>query len=181
MSQNISVSELKQLLEADPSIQMVDVRGPDEYASGHIPRAINIPLEQLEGRLDDLGGRVVVLCRSGNRAGMACELLKAHHNDLLLLEGGTQAWQGAGLPVTQSIRNTRWSLERQVRLAAGLMVLIGTLLSLFLNPAWIYLAVFVGAGLTFAGATDLCLMATLLAKLPWNQAKPRLTETSAKS
>ena len=175
MSKTINATDLRKLIDVDPAIQLVDVRSADEFASGHVPRATNIPLEQLEGRLDDLGGRVVVLCRSGKRASMACDLLRAHHDDLLLLEGGTQAWVEAGLPVTEPARRVRWSLERQVRLAAGIMVLIGTLMSLFVSPSWIYLAVFVGAGLTFAGATDLCLMASLLAKLPWNQPKAQLT------
>lgn len=177
MSKTISVADLKKLLETDSAIQLVDVRGVDEYASGHLPRATNIPLEQLEGRLEDLGNHVVVLCKSGNRASMACELLRSHHDELTLLEGGTQAWAEAGLPLTKPIRRTRWSLERQVRLAAGLLVLTGTLLSIFVNAGWIYLAVFVGAGLTFAGATDLCLMASLLAKLPWNQPKTTLNQT----
>lgn len=181
MSKTINASDLKELIASDPSVQLVDVRSADEFAGGHVPRATNIPLEQLEGRLDDLGGRVVVLCRSGKRASMACDMLRAHHDDLLLLEGGTQAWMEAGLPVTEPTRQVRWSLERQVRLAAGIMVLIGTLLSLFVNPGWIYLAIFVGAGLTFAGATDLCLMASLLAKLPWNQPKAQLNHSQSRS
>jgi rhodanese-related sulfurtransferase len=169
MKQTINVSELQRLLSTDPGLQMIDVRSPEEYAIGHVPRAVNIPLDQVETRLPDLGARVAILCHSGTRASMACELLYAHHPDLLVVEGGTQAWIAAGNKITASARPTRWTLERQVRLIAGLLVLTGTVLSLTAAPGWIYLAMFVGAGLTFAGATNVCMMATLLAKLPWNR------------
>lgn len=169
MKSTITISELDQLIQTDPSLQLLDVRSPGEYASGHVPRAINIPLEQVESRIGDLGtSHVAILCQSGNRAGMACELLREHHSNLLLVEGGTEAWVNAGKPVTASTAS-RWSLERQVRLIAGLLVLLGTVLSLLVNPAWIYAAMFVGAGLTFAGLTNFCGMAFLLAKLPWNR------------
>lgn len=168
-------------MESDPNVQLVDVRSPDEYAGGHAARAINVPLDELEARLDDLGDRVAILCNSGNRASMACELLADHHGNVMLVEGGLEAWSKSGMPVTEPTRGTRWSLERQVRLGAGLMVLAGTLLSLAVNPAWIYLAVFVGAGLTFAGLTNLCLMAGLLAKLPWNRPKCSKPKTLVQS
>jgi hypothetical protein len=99
---------------------------------------------------------------------MACEMLRQHHDGLLLVEGGTQAWIDAGLPIVSSVSN-RWSLERQVRLGAGVMVLVGTILAALGYSAWLYLAMFVGAGLTFAGLTNVCGMALLLAKLPWNR------------
>lgn len=171
MSKSITVTELARIMNEDSNVQIVDVRSPDEYAGGHAPRSINIPLDELEARIDDLGERVALLCNSGNRASMACELLAAQHSNVLLVEGGLEAWVKSDLPVTSPTRATRWSLERQVRLGAGLMVLTGAVLSLTVDPAWIYLAVFVGAGLTFAGLTNLCLMAGLLAKLPWNRPK----------
>lgn len=181
MSKTIDVHELKRIMENDPTVQIVDVRSQDEFESGHVPRAVNIPLEQLEARLDDLGGRVAIFCRTGNRASMACDLLSAHHDNVMIVDGGLVAWSEAGLPVTPSLKRARWSLERQVRLGAGLMVLAGTLLSLTVNSAWIYLAVFVGAGLTFAGLTDLCLMAGMLAKLPWNRPKSTNPKPSVQS
>lgn len=171
MSQTITVRELARRVESDPELQLIDVRSPGEYAAGHVPRALNIPLEQVETRLEDLGsGPIAVLCQSGRRAGMACELLRAHHDNLLLVEGGTSAWMESGLPLAASAAS-RWSLERQVRLIAGLLILTGTLLSLFVSQAWIGLAIFVGAGLTFAGLTNICGMAAILALLPWNRPK----------
>lgn len=169
MSQTITVEQLARRIEAGDAIQLVDVRSPGEYAAGHVPRATNIPLEQVEARLDDLGHvPIAVLCQSGSRAGMACDALAAHRDDVLLVEGGTDAWVGAGLPLV-STTTSKWALERQVRLIAGLLVLVGTVLSVLITPAWVYLAMFVGAGLTFAGLTNVCGMAFLLARLPWNR------------
>jgi rhodanese-related sulfurtransferase len=87
---------------------------------------------------------------------------------MAILEGGTAAWIQQGLPVVRTTK-TRWSLERQVRLGAGLLVLLGVVLALTVNPYWLALTAFVGAGLTFAGLTDLCAMAEILGRMPWNR------------
>ncbi|HLO98974.1 MAG TPA: rhodanese-like domain-containing protein [Fimbriimonas sp.] len=178
MNKTISIQDLHDRLAAGEKIQLVDVRSPGEYAAGHVPQAINIPLEQVEARLGDLhGGQVAVLCQSGTRAGMACNILKSSHDGLLLVEGGTKAWIAGGFPVVRSSANT-WSLERQVRLVAGLLVLIGTTLAVTVNLSWIGLAMFVGAGLTFAGLTDVCGMAHLLKLMPWKKAASCVTMTA---
>lgn len=157
------------MIESQASLQLVDVRSPGEYASGHVPQAINIPLEQLETRIGDIGAAsVAVLCQSGRRAEMACGVLKHLPRQILLVDGGTQAWVNQGLPLVSSVTN-KWSLERQVRLIAGLLVLVGSVLATLGYGTWLYLAMFVGAGLTFAGLTNICGMALLLGKLPWNQ------------
>lgn len=169
MATPITVQQLRQHLHEGQSIQVIDVRSPGEYAAGHVPRATNIPLEQVEARLGDIGpGPVAVICQSGRRASMACETLAQIHSDLLLVEGGTSAWQGAGFPVV-AMSGGRWSLERQVRFVAGLMVFVGALLGLTVTPGWTFLALFVGFGLAFAGLTNTCGLAFLLAKLPWNR------------
>lgn len=169
MKKIITVEDLSRLIDSDPALQLIDVRSPGEYAAGHVPRALNIPLEQVEARIDDLGdSKVAILCHSGARAQMACDLLTEHHPEVLTVQGGTQAWIQAGKPIVKGV-SSRWSLERQVRLVAGLMILAGTILAVTVHPTWVYLAMFVGAGLTFAGATNQCGMAMLLGKLPWNQ------------
>jgi rhodanese-related sulfurtransferase len=152
--------------------QWVDVRSGNEYAAGHVPGAVNIPLEQIEARLDDVSASepVVLICRSGTRARIAGGVLKLCRENVMVLNGGTEAWAKAGLPLVLN-RATRWSLERQVRLAAGLLVFAGTALAVIVNSNWIYLAGFVGLGLTFAGLTDICAMGALLAKMPWNRAR----------
>jgi len=149
---------------------LVDVRSGSEFASGHIPGAINIPMEEIEARLDDLDLNlpIVLICQSGKRARMSSSLLEPCQRQITVLEGGTQAWIRAGFPVVASVR-TRWSLERQVRLGAGLLVLAGVILALTANPLWVFLCGFVGLGLTFAGLTDICAMGIILGKMPWNR------------
>lgn len=178
MSKTISVSKLAEMMEKEPALQLIDVRSPGEYASGHVPRAMNIPLEQVEGRLPDLSqGPVAVLCQSGRRAGMACELLRSSHDDLLLVEGGTAAWIESGRTVIGTAPST-WALERQLRLAAGLLVFIGAVLALTVAPGWLFLSMFVGGGLVFAAITQICPMLSLLALMPWNKAKNQACDTA---
>ena len=149
---------------------LVDVRSGSEFASGHIPGAINIPMEEIEARLDDLDVNlpIILICQSGKRARMSASLLEPCQRQIAVLEGGTKAWIQAGLPVVASVR-TRWSLERQVRLGAGLLVLAGVILALTANPRWVFLCGFVALGLTFAGLTDICAMGIILGKMPWNR------------
>jgi len=150
--------------------QCIDVRSPTEFAAGHIPAAINIPMDEIESRLDDLrsGDRIVLVCQAGKRAEMTRALLADRVGDLSVLRGGTDAWNAAGLPLVASTRS-RWALERQVRLGAGVLVLTGIALGFLVNSAWFGLAAFVGAGLVVAGTTNFCGMAYLLALLPWNR------------
>jgi rhodanese-related sulfurtransferase len=176
----ITVEELKRERGSVAQLQLVDVRSASEYASGHVPGAANIPLEQIEARLDDLDPRrpLVLICQSGKRASITADLLAPHRRALHVLDGGTQAWVKAGFPVVRSTR-MRWALERQVRLAAGVITLTGAVLALAVNAHWAYLSGAAGLGLTMAGLTDFCPMAILLARLPWNRAgKPVCAETA---
>jgi len=99
---------------------------------------------------------------------MTAALLEPCQRQISVLEGGTTAWIQAGLPVVASVK-TRWSLERQVRLGAGLLVLTGVILTLTLSPLWAFLTAFVGLGVSFAGITDICAMGIILGKMPWNR------------
>ena len=166
MSPSIHVTELHQLRVP---AQLIDVRSGSEFASGHIPGAVNIPMVQIEARLDDLRPRdpIILVCQTGKRARMTADLLEPCQRQISVLEGGTSAWIQAGLPVVTSVK-TRWSLERQVRLGAGLLVLAGAALAFTVDANWLFLSAFVGLGLTFAGLTDICPMAEILAKMPWN-------------
>jgi hypothetical protein len=102
------------------------------------------------------------------RASLAQKSLSKRRGGVLVLDGGTRAWREAGLSVTNALR-TSWSLERQVRLGAGVLILIGIVLTLLVGKAWILMPAFIATGLAFAGATDICMMGRLLARMPWNQ------------
>jgi len=152
--------------------QLVDVRSPGEYASGHIPTAINIPMDQLESRTGDLlpDKPILLICQSGKRAEISASYLIKDGLQPHILKGGMDHWQKAGQSMICNQR-TRWSLERQVRLGAGIIVLTGFALSQLVDSQWIYLSVFAGAGLTLAGLTNICPMAIILGSMPWNKCK----------
>jgi rhodanese-related sulfurtransferase len=156
---------------------LVDVRSASEFATGHIPGAMHMPLEQIESRVDDLDAKlpIILICKSGQRARLAAAVLEPCRPEAKVLEGGTDAWRKAGLPLV-AISNTRWSLERQVRLGAGLLPLTGAVLGILVSTRWVYLAGLIGLALTMAGLTDFCPMALLLSKMPWNG--PRLGDVT---
>ncbi|MEU3948436.1 rhodanese-like domain-containing protein [Streptomyces sp. NPDC029526] len=159
---------------------VIDVRTPGEYASGHLPGALNLPLDHL-GRalpaLRDAAGRgdVLVVCASGNRSARAAGRLAGHGVAAVTLTGGTTAWAARGYeldrPAACATRAT-WSMERQVRLAAGTLVLLGLVLDLLVHPAFRLLSAGIAAGLVLSALTDTCGMAALLARLPHNRPRP---------
>jgi rhodanese-related sulfurtransferase len=154
---------------------LVDVRTPGEYQAVHVPEAVLIPLDRLDpAALAKDQGVVHLLCQSGGRATRAAEQLTAAGIACCVVEGGTRAWAEAGLPVTRG--SGVIALERQVRIGAGSLVVLGVVLALTVHPWCIALSGFVGAGLVFAGITDWCGMGLLLAKAPWNQ---RATDAKA--
>jgi rhodanese-related sulfurtransferase len=181
MSAMVSVTALNGEIVQGRRPQMIDVRTASEYACGHIPCAVNIPMDQFEARRKDirLDEGVVLVCKAGSRAQIVARWLGADA-PVRVLEGGTDAWKGNGLGLVISAK-TRWSLERQVRLGAGLLVLIGTALELSGIHGAIWLALVVGAGLTFAGLTDICMMGIVLARMPWNQGRAEACNDSSAS
>lgn len=157
-------------------IDLIDVRTPVEYGELHATNARNVPLDRLDpatvlqARNGSRDEPLYLICRSGSRGRQACEkFLAAGFTNVVNVEGGTLAWAECGLPVVRGKKAI--SLERQVRIAAGLLVLLGALLGWLVHPAFIGLSAFVGAGLVFAGITDTCGMGLLLARMPWNQVK----------
>jgi rhodanese-related sulfurtransferase len=170
----IRPADLQQLLQREPDLALIDVRTPVEFAEVHVPQAINAPLDQLdpnaiiESRHWPIDQPAYLLCRSGARATKAAEkFAKAGHDIGVVVEGGTLAWIEAGLPVNRGTTKVI-SLERQVRIGAGSVVLLGLILAWLVHPYFIGLSGFVGAGLVFAGITDWCGMGLFLAKAPWN-------------
>jgi rhodanese-related sulfurtransferase len=170
----ITPVELQEQLAAQPDLPVIDVRTPVEFAEVHVPQARNVPLAGLQpangGWSKDRP--VYLLCRSGQRAAKAAEKFAGEgFAQPVVVAGGTLAWIEAGLPVARSAVKVI-SLERQVRIAAGSLVLIGVVLGWLVHRDFFGLSAFVGAGLVFAGITDFCGMGLLLAKLPWNTRPP---------
>ncbi|MEN0111991.1 MAG: rhodanese-like domain-containing protein [Planctomycetota bacterium] len=164
----MSPAELSAALAADPAL--IDVRTPAEFREAHVRGARNVPLDRLDPE-EHAGqaGRLYVICHKGGRGAMACDRLAAAGvADVVNVAGGTLACEAAGLPIERGRKAI--SLERQVRIAAGSLVVLGVALGLAIHPGWLALAGFVGAGLVFAGVTDTCGMGMLLARMPWNQA-----------
>lgn len=169
-----TVQELKALLDSGSAIDLVDVRTPVEYETVHVPGA---RLHQIDG-LDCaavLASRkapdkpLYLLCHSGGRATKAAALFAAAGcQDCVVVEGGTQAWVDAGLPVNKGGSKVL-PLAQQLQLVIGAMVLTGVILSYLLGHNWVLLSGFAGAGLTMAGLTGICPMRSLLARMPWNQ------------
>ena len=180
----IEPHQLHDLVQTGRHVELIDVRTPAEFREVHIPFARNVPLDRLDpaalrSSLIDPAQPVHFVCRSGNRAAKACEQLAASGLDVINVAGGTQAWEQAGLPVTRGKKTI--SLERQVRIAAGSLVLSGVALGALVHPALYGLAAFVGAGLVFAGITDTCGMGMLLARMPWNQVRSSPSEKSVEA
>jgi rhodanese-related sulfurtransferase len=157
-------------------IDLIDVRTPVEFREVRVEFARNVPLDRLDpvalmqqrqGSKDD---PLYLICRAGSRGRQACEkFFAAGFTNVINVEGGTLACVEGGLPVVRGKQTL--SLERQVRIAAGVLVLIGALLGWLVHPAFIGLSAFIGAGLVFAGITDTCGMGMVLARMPWNQVK----------
>ena len=169
----ISPRQLANLCKSG-QIDLLDVRTPVEYRELHVAVARNVPLDKLDpsavmqARNGSKEEPLYLICRSGSRGRQACEkFLAAGFTNVINVEGGTLAWERAGLPVVRGPR--AMSLERQVRIAAGALVVLGTVSGAFVHTGFLGLAAFVGAGLIFAGITDTCGMGMLLARMPWNR------------
>lgn len=169
----ITVQELAQRVKTGDKVELIDVRTPVEFREAHLEFAKNIPLDQLDPAAvmqsrPAPGEPLYVICQKGGRGGMAADKFqRAGFDNVINVEGGTLAALNTSLPIVRGKK--AMSLERQVRIAAGSLVLIGVALAYFVDPYFIGLSAFVGAGLVFAGITDTCGMGMMLAKMPWNQ------------
>ena len=175
LMKTIAPQDLHDRRQKGEAVRLLDVRTPVEHAQIHVPGVELVPLDKLDpaglaARGFSKDEPIYVLCRTGGRATQAAaKLEKEGFTRCQVVEGGTQAWADAGLPVNRGAAKCI-SLERQVRIAAGSLALSGALLAHFVNPNFIWLSAFIGAGLVFAGITDWCGMGLLIAKMPWNRA-----------
>ncbi|MBT2376099.1 transporter [Streptomyces sp. CB00316] len=162
-------------------LTVIDVRTPGEYAGGHLPGALNVPLDQIQRALPDIRhvaerGDVLVVCASGTRSENACRILAENGVTAATLSGGTGAWAADGHELRRPPGASRatWGMERQVRLTAGVIVLLGLLLGYVVHPAFQLVSAGIAGGLVFSALTNTCGMAAVLAKLPHN--RPRAAD-----
>ncbi|SEQ32547.1 rhodanese-like domain-containing protein [Streptomyces radiopugnans] len=168
---SLTADELRAKLGSDHPPRLLDVRSPAEFEAAHIPGSYNVPLDTLREHREELTEHldtdVVLVCRSGQRAGQAERALaEAGLPGLSVLSGGMTSWEKSGAPTNYG--QERWDMERQVRLVAGSLVLVGALGS-FLVPGLQALSAFVGGGLAFAAVSNTCAMGVLLSRMPWNR------------
>ncbi|MGW6707740.1 rhodanese-like domain-containing protein [Streptomyces sp. NPDC054956] len=175
----MSVSAALNVSEAFPRLHgltVVDVRTPGEFATGHLPDSVNIPLDRLAKALPELREAaadkpLLVVCASGARSENAVATLASHGVGASSLAGGTTAWVAAGhaLDYPQGRQRAVWAMERQVRFTAGAVVLLGLALGLLVHPAFQLLSAGIAAGLVFSALTNTCGMAVVLGALPFNR------------
>lgn len=169
--QNINAKTLKKWLENNEAV-VVDVRESAEHEVEKISGSNLLPLAKVcKDSLPQCKNKKLVLhCLSGKRSSSACQKLISEDPNLEIynLEGGILGWKAEGCEVKTS-GNFFLPLDRQVQLTIGLGVLIGTIFGYFINPIFLLFSGFFGAGLSFAGLTGYCGLATLMAKMPWNK------------
>lgn len=160
----ISPQEAKAKMEGGAAL--LDVREYPEWVESHIPGATLIPLGDIKKQPHKgaLAPEVLVVCRTGKRATAAAQAIASVGAARpFVVEGGLDAWKNAGLPA-QKAEGGPISMERQVRIGAGALVLLGLLV-----PRLRVVSYFVPCGLIFAGVSGTCGMASLLSKAPWNR------------
>ena len=169
----VSPQEIYESISRGARVDLVDVRSPREFENVHATMARLVPLDTLDPKAFAAtadASTIAVICKSGIRAKDAARrMVAAGARNVVVVDGGTQAWADAGLPVVHGKKTI--GVDGQTRIVAGSVAIIGGLLGYLLSPGWALLAAAVGGGLVMAGITDYCPLATLVAKMPWNSGK----------
>ena len=176
---SISPAALHGRIRAGEQAPLVDVRSAPEYRAGHVGGAHSVPLDELDPKYlpERIGtpsaGKdtpLFLTCQSGIRAQQAAESLRdAGYHNLVLLRGGTEAWEKAGLPLRRCGSNI--SLERQVQITVGALLILKVFFGFTVHELFFVFAALIGAGLVTAGVTRWCGMARLIARMPWNRGR----------
>lgn len=171
----IAPKELHARIAKGETIDLIDVRTPAEYRSWHTEHAVLAPLASLDckkvlaSRKAEADAPLYVMCKSGMRSAQACQqFVAAGYENVVNVEGGIQAWDAAKLPVTRQGREMI-SVDRQVRITVGAMIIVTALLGIYVASWVAWLPLVFGAGLLQSGITDTCPLAMVIAKMPWNQ------------
>jgi len=179
---DVDAQTLREWIDRHDDLIVLDVRSAAEFEGMHIKGSYNVPLPLLSEHADELaerlGRHVVLVCQSGVRAGQArTRLNTAGLEHAVVLTGGVPAFEAAGGEVVRGAQ--RWSLERQVRMAAGSLVLAGLVGGKLVSPKVSMLAGAIGAGLSFSAVSNTCAMGNVLSKMPWNRAASEPTARAA--
>jgi rhodanese-related sulfurtransferase len=176
-------------MRAGLPVPLVDVRSAVEYRAGHVPGAKSVPLEEIDADrlaeqtgIDGIGRATTLYlsCQSGVRATQAAEKLHdAGLHDLAILDGGTEAWEKAGLPIHRCTGAV--SLERQVQIVIGILLILKVFFGFTVHELFFVAAALIGAGLVTAGITRWCGMARLIALMPWNRGRDCAHDAPASS
>lgn len=162
MIKTVSVQELCEQLETDPESVLIDVRRPQEYEQGHVPKACNIPLGSMplnqmlaEWSREAEGKPIYFICQSGGRSQhLLNQLDQVGFHDAQSVAGGMVAWQALGLPVdSKPPPAAEFTRERLTMLVAGLLVMLGGALGFMVHGGFFAIAVLAGGELTFTGLT----------------------------
>lgn len=173
----ISPQQLNEQKRRGRYAPVLDVRSVAEYRAGHIPGAQLIPIDSLSAdalahafKRPSLGREetLYITCHTGPRALQAAQRLQqAGFDNLSLIEGGTKSWEQLGLPLESC--GKALSLERQVQIAIGSLLVLKVFLGFSVHELFFALTAMIGIGLIVAGTTRWCGMARLIAHLPWNR------------
>ena len=157
-----------------PNQIIIDVRERDEYAKEYVEGSINIPLSQLQqiASLSSLlaDKKILLMCQSGMRAGMAKDRLAGESISCEVIAGGMSAWKSEGKPVFSVKRRVTISIFRQVQIIVGGLVSLFSFLAYGVSVQFSLVAGVLGTALCVAGVFGFCLLAEVLAKMPWNKA-----------
>ena len=168
---NIDAKTLKNWLDNDQAI-LIDVRQPAEHRSQKIDKAKLIPLDEIcKEKLPEIGDKKLVIhCQGGKRSLSACQKLLNENLGIEIynLEGGINSWCSSGCSGGEK-KNNFLPLDRQVQLTIGLLVVISVFLSFFVSIKFLILTLIIGLGLIFASLSGICMLANLIAKMPWNR------------
>lgn len=137
---SITIDQLSEIARGGRPVEVIDVRTPAEYHSAHIPIARSEPLGSLDPKRI-MAGRslpgepLYLICRSGNRSEKAAAVFSAAgFSDVVVnVAGGTLGWEKAGHPLVRRERSVL-PLDRKVRIATGILVLLGAVFGYLVNP-----------------------------------------------
>lgn len=182
--QTITPKEAAERVESGNGV-VIDIRGADEFATGHIPGAIHLEADRIT---DDTAKKLAALnpifcCASGKRTSMLMTRLDgAAGGNAAYIDGGLGAWRAAGLKTDMPKgASSLPSVQRQVQMTVGIMLVVVAALAYAVMPDLVLLAGAIGLGLFLAGLTGSCAMAAVLMRMPWNQSRTKAGGTVAKA